>query len=65
MAEILDCRPATPRSAPEPHQTTYHVTLRLRGSGHVSEHQFDSMTARVCFVLSMGQWADVVEEWLA
>lgn len=47
------------------YQTRYMLRLKLKVTGDVSEHSFDSMTARNLFIFTLGPWADVQEEWTA
>lgn len=45
--------------------TRYMLRLKLKATGGVSEHAFDSMTERNLFVFTLGPWADVEREWTA
>lgn len=45
--------------------TAYWLRLKLKSSGDLIETWFSSMTERTLFVLSMGQWADVDQEWMS
>lgn len=58
--------PAFPFKAPSTLNqptTRYMLRLKLKVTGDVSEHSFDSMTARNLFIFTLGPWADVQEEW--
>lgn len=62
--QLAEMSPAGPFPF-NPPTTRYMLRLKLKVTGDVSEHSFDSMTARNLFIFTLGPWADVQEEWTA